>query len=69
MGTSELEERMRIARDELQLAWNTYHDSPELVELKQAINEKKMVFLKASGYTYDDAMQVLASAEKTQPEK
>jgi len=69
MGTSELEERMRIARDELQLAWNTYHDSPELVELKQAINEKKMVFLKASGYTYDDAMQVLASAEKTQTEK
>jgi hypothetical protein len=69
MGTSELEERMRIARDELQLAWNTYHDSPELVELKQTINEKKMAFLKASGYTYDDAMQVLASAEKTQLEK
>ena len=69
MGTSELEERMRIARDELQLAWNTYHDSPELIELKQAINEKKMAFLKASGYTYDDAMQVLASAEKTQLEK
>jgi hypothetical protein len=69
VGTSELEERMRIARDELQLAWNTYHDSPELVELKQTINEKKMAFLKASGYTYDDAMQVLASAEKTQPEK
>ena len=69
LGTSELEERMRIARDELQLAWNTYHDSPELVELKQAINEKKMVFLKASGYTYDDAMQVMASADKIQPEK
>ena len=69
MGTSELEERMRIARDELQLAWNTYHDSPELVELKQTINEKKMAFLKASGYTYDDAMQVMASANKIQPEK
>jgi hypothetical protein len=59
-GTSELDERMREARDAYQLALNTHHDSPELKALKDTINEKMQIFRTESGYSHDDAVQVMA---------
>jgi hypothetical protein len=58
-GTSELDERMREARDAYQLALNTHHDSPELKALKDTINEKMQIFRTESGYSHDDAVQVM----------
>ena len=59
-GTSELYERMREARDAYQMALNTHHDSPELKALKDTINEKMQIFRTESGYSHDDAVQVMA---------
>jgi len=59
-GTSELDERMREARDAYQLALNTHHDSPELKALKDTLNEKMQIFRTESGYSHDDAVQVMA---------
>ena len=59
-GTSELDERMREARDAYQLALNTHHDSPELKALKDTLNEKMQIFRTESGYSHDDAVKVMA---------